>query len=71
MYIVQEIQNFSDQTLLLPPLVYTDWQQAEGAYHSKLGSAAISNVPLHVVAMFDEYCNLIKNEWYEHNSAEE
>ena len=66
MYIVQEIQTHLGETTLLPPLVYADWQQAESAYHSKLGSAAISNIQLHVVAMLDEYCNLIKNEWYEH-----
>lgn len=65
MYIVQEIQT-NETTALLPPLVYTDRNEAESAYHSKLASASISNIRIHTVAMLDEYGVVLKNEFYEH-----
>ena len=66
MYIILEIQSTGGVTSCLPALVYADWNEAESVYHSKLSFAATSTVHLHVVAMYDEYGNLIKQEWYEH-----
>ena len=70
-YIIQEIQTDNGTTALLPALVYYDSKEAESAYHTKLGYAALSNIELHVVAMSDEYGNLIKNEWYKHRPVEQ
>lgn len=66
MYIIQEFQTNNSTTAVVPPAVYTDANQAESDYHMRLGAAAISSVELHTVAMYDEYGNLIKHEWYNH-----
>jgi hypothetical protein len=66
MYIINEIQTTGNQSALLPALTYADRNEAESAYHMKLGSAAISSVPVHTVVMFDEHGNLLKREFYEH-----
>lgn len=65
MYIIHEIQT-NETSALLPPLVYTDKNEAEAAYHSKLASAAISSVKVHTVVMMDEYGVVLKNEFYKH-----
>ena len=70
MYIIQEFQTTNGTTVLTPPFVYSNFQEAESTYHLTLGAAAISNVELHVVGMYDEYGNVIKNEWYEHRPEE-
>lgn len=67
MFIVQEIQTAADGTVaIVPPYQTANQLEAESNYHMRLGAAAISTVPLHTVAMYDEYGTLIKNEWYEH-----
>jgi hypothetical protein len=66
MYIIQEIQTNNSQTALLPALVYSNQDEAESAYHMKLGSAAISNIDIHTVIIYDEYGNIIKREYYNH-----
>lgn len=66
MYIVQEIQTTGNQTALLPALTYADRNEAESAYHMKLGSAAIGSVEVHTVIMIDEHGNMLKREYYEH-----
>ena len=71
MYIVQEIQTSNGSTALLPAATYTDINQAESAFHMKLGSAAISSVTVHTVLMYDEHGNVLRREFYEHISSEE
>ena len=66
MYIVQEIQTAGSHSALLPALTYTDRNEAESAYHTTLGAAAISSVEVHTVVMYDEHGNLLKREFYEH-----
>ena len=66
MYIIQEIQTTGGQTALLPAVTFTDRNEAESAFHLKLGSAAVSSVDVHTVLMFDEHGNVIRREYYEH-----
>ena len=66
MYIVQEIQTTGGQTALLPAVTFTDRNEAESAFHLKLGSAAVSSVDVHTVLMYDEHGNVIRREYYEH-----
>lgn len=68
MLIIQEIQTNNGQSALTPALTYVDRFAAEGAYHQLLAAAAVSSVQVHTVAMFDEHGNLIKREFYEHES---
>jgi hypothetical protein len=70
MYIIQEIQTNNSQTALLPALTYTNRDEAESAYHMKLGSAAISTVSIHTVIMYDEHGNILRREYYEHDTNE-
>lgn len=66
MYIIQEIQTTGGQTALLPAVTFTDRNEAESAFHLKLGSAAVSSVDVHTVLMYDEHGNVIRREYYEH-----
>ena len=71
MYIVQEIQTDNNQTALLPAETYLDKNTAESAFHSKLGSAAISAIDVHAVILYDEHGNIVRSEYYEHLNEEE
>lgn len=66
MYIIQEMQTRGSQTALCPALTYTDKNQAESDYHTALAAAAVSEVPVHTVLMFDEHGNTLKRDFYEH-----
>lgn len=66
MYIIQEIQTTDNQTALLPALTYLEKNEAESAFHMKLASAAISEVSVHTVIMYDEHGNIVRREFYEH-----
>lgn len=66
MIIIQEIQTNGQQTALTPAVTFEDRNQAESRFHSILASAAISEVQVHTVIMYDEHGNVIKREYYEH-----
>ena len=70
MLILLEIQTENGSTALLPALTYTDRNEAESAYHSKLASAAISSVDVHTVILLDEHGNTVRREFYEHQPEE-
>lgn len=69
MYIVQEMQTTGGQTALVPAATYTDRNEADSAFHMKLGSAAVSSVGVHTVIMYDEHGNVLRREFYEHAGA--
>lgn len=66
MYIIQEIQTNNGQTSLLPPINREDELEAESEWHIKMGYAAISDVQVHTVIMYDEHGNVAKQGFYEH-----
>lgn len=69
MIIVQEIQTNGGVTALLPARTYADRLAADFAYFSCLAAAAISNVNVHAVVMYDEVGNFIQSGYYEHPTA--
>jgi len=66
MYIIEEIQTTNGVAALLPPIVYNDSNEADSAYYSKLSSAAVSNIEIHTIMMHDEFGNIYKVDWYQH-----
>lgn len=66
MYIVQEIQTENGISTLLPAITKIDKNEAESAFHTICGSAAISSVDVHTVVIYDEHGNIIRREFYEH-----
>lgn len=66
MYVIFEMQTTGGQTAIVTPASYADRNEAESAYHLKLGSAAISSVEAHTVVMLDERGTYLRGECYEH-----
>ena len=66
MYILQEIQTTNNTTALVPARTYTDKNEAESAFHLALSSAAISEIEVHTVMLYDEHGNTLRREFYEH-----
>lgn len=68
MYIVQEIQTNDSTTSLLPAITKEGLNDAESTFHMICASAAISNVGVHTVLVYDEHGNTILRQTYEHQS---
>lgn len=67
MYILHELQTTGNQTALCPTKTFIDRLEAESAYHTALGYAAVSSVPVHAVVLMDEHGNTVRREFYEHS----
>lgn len=65
-YIIIETQTTNGTTAVLPPVAYTDRNQAESAFHSILASAATSAVPEHSAVMLTSDGRLVRSECYRH-----
>ena len=63
-YVIIENQT-SDSTAVIVN-TFDNYPQAEQDYHTKLASAAVSDVPVHAVTMLNERGQLIKYECYVH-----
>lgn len=52
------------------PLInsYTNRNEAESKFHQILGTAAISNVPIHSAVLITDTGKMLKNESYEHEA---
>lgn len=66
MYIIQEIQTSGNSTAVTPAVEHNNKNEADSAFHYAMGAAAVSNVTVHAVVMFDEHGNVIKSGFYEH-----
>lgn len=68
MYIVLEVQKNLDGTgaIVAPIPTFNDKLEAESCFHSKLASAAISEVPIHTIILLDDDANTIRRETYLH-----
>lgn len=67
--IIIEIQHSNNgTTAVVPPIVQSDRDTAEQAYHLALGAAAVSNVNVHSVIMVDDYGTWVKGETYYHGT---
>lgn len=67
MYIVQEIQTNDGQSSLLDPIKKVNKLEAESEWHIKMGYAAISEVQIHTVILYDEHGTIVMQGSYEHN----
>ena len=65
-YIVIEMQTNAGATAIVPPVSFTDRNQAESRFHSILASAAISAVEEHAVVMITNDGRVVRNEVYRH-----
>lgn len=66
MYILHEMQTTGNETALVPARTFTDRNEAESAYHTALGYAAVSTIPVHAVVLMDEHGSTVRREFYEH-----
>lgn len=72
MFIIQEIQTNGTSSALTPAVTYADRSNAESTFHMICASAALSQVEVHTVLMYDDHGNTIRREYYEHpKEAEE
>ena len=54
-YIIIEIQKFADGTIAVPPIHTADtFFDASSTFHSICATAAVSEVPVHSVALLNE-----------------
>ncbi len=70
-YIIIEMQTTDGVTAIVPPVVKSNYNEAEQEYHTKLAYAAVSAVHLHSVTMLAENGKMIKCEAYDHAPAPE
>ena len=66
MYILQEIQTTKESTALVPARTFTNKNDAESAFHLALSYAAVSEVEIHTVILYNEHGSIIRSECYEH-----
>ena len=69
MFVVIEIQA-SDKVATLVN-AYEDRNQAESKFHTILGAAATSKVPIHSAVLMTDTGKTLKAEHYEHNEEAE
>lgn len=68
-YIIIEMQTTDGVTAIVPPVVKSNYNEAEQEYHTKLAYAAVSAVHLHSVTMLTENGKMVKCEAYDHTPA--
>ena len=70
-YIVLEIQKNNDNTIATLISMHDTQNEAISKYHTVLGYAAVSNLPMHAAVMLDEEGHFIRNESFIHEQFEE
>ena len=68
MYIIIEIQKFSEESVSIPTPIYStpNIQQGESEFHRLCSIAAVSTVPQHTVMMISDTGFFHKVETYKH-----
>ena len=67
MFVVIEIQASDEVATLVNS--YEDRNAAESKYHTVLGAAAVSNVPIHSAVLMTDTGKTLKAEHYEHKEV--
>jgi len=68
-YIILETQTTNGVTAIVPPLTYTDRNEAESKFHQILASAATSNIEEHTAIILTNDGRLVRpSECYRHMS---
>ncbi len=70
-YIILETQTNNGTTAIVPPVAFTDRNEAESRYHSVLASAAVQTVEEHAAIMITNDGCVIRNECYRHEPQPE
>lgn len=65
-YIVIETQTNDGVTAIVPPLSYTERNDAEAKFHQILGFAATSTVEEHTAMLLTSDGRLVRGECYRH-----
>lgn len=65
-YVVIEIQTMTGDQVGTLITHYDNVLEAESAYHGKLASAAISDLPVHAVTMLTDDGSYVQHQSYEH-----
>lgn len=68
-YIVIETQTNDGITAIVPPLTYTDRNEAESKFHNILSFAATSSVEEHTAMLLTSDGRMIRNECYRHTTV--
>lgn len=69
-YIVIETQTNDGVTAIVPPLSYTERNDAEAKFHQILGVAATSAVEEHTAMLLTSDGRLVRGECYRHPKQE-
>ena len=69
MFTVIELQTTNGTTSALT-FIFTNENQANKKYHEVLSYAAVSEVDIHSACILNEFGNILKNEFYQHNQEE-
>ena len=70
MFIVIEMQTTDGTTTILTD-TFTDEALANQKYYTILSFAAVSTVDIHSACIMNEYCGVLKNETFIHNTNSE
>ncbi len=70
-YIVLETQTTGGVASIVPPLAYTDRNEAEAKFHQVLSFAAVSTVEEHAAMLLTSDGRVIRNECYRHPVVQE
>ena len=70
MYVVIELQTYSDGTIGNIVQTAPTINQAQSIYHTVLAAAAISNVPVHAASLLDNEGMQIASECYHHGEIQ-
>lgn len=65
MFVVMEIQVFEDGKMSTPCYSYNERNAAEAKFHTILGSAAVSKLPIHSAVLMTDTGKTLKSEHYE------
>lgn len=71
MFVVMEIQVFSDGKMSTPCYAYEDRNKAEAKYHNILAGASVSKLPKHSAIMVTDDGFYLKSESYTHKEEED
>lgn len=70
-YIVLEMQTNNGTTAVVPPIVYSDRNEAESKFHQILAFAATSAVEEHAASLLTHDGRLIRYECYKHEPQQQ
>ena len=71
MFVIVEIQTFTDNTIGILNYSAQTWKDAQRIYHEKLAYAAQSELPCYAVSLIDNHGNLLESRYYTNGDTNE